>query len=174
MRKVLSWFCVGLVAATVSLTASSRKATNNKLSPSASTSMQLGGHEILIEYNAPSARGRKVEGGLIPYTAPWRTGADSATTLTAGADLMIGSLRVPKGEYTLYTAASESGWKLIINKQTGQWGTEYNEAQDLGRVPMKLTKLSAPVEKFEITLKAGTLTMRWGTTEASVPVKLAQ
>jgi hypothetical protein len=180
MRKILFWSLVAVsAAATLSGAVTGRKVTDNKLSPSASTSMELGGHQILIEYNAPSARNRKVEGGLIPFGKVWRTGADSATTLATDADLMIGNLKVPKGVYTLYTLASESGWSLIVNKQTGQWGTEYTQSQDLGRVPLKLTPLSSPVEKFVIELKssgakAGTLQLSWGKTSASVPVKLAQ
>jgi hypothetical protein len=180
MRNVLSWVWVGLLATACMGAGSRQKTPNNKLSPPADADMKLGGHEIEIEYNAPSARGRKVEGGLIPYGDVWRTGADAATTLTADADVMIGgSLRVPKGVYTVYTLASEGAWQLIINKQTGQWGTEYDQGKDLGRVPLKLTKLSAPVEKFEIKLEpaganTGALSLRWGTTEASVSVSLAQ
>src|SRR5262245_10757841 len=95
-----------------------RQVTDNKLSPTAETSITLQGKAITIEYNAPSARGRKVEGGLIPYDGVWRLGADSATTLTTEADITIGDLRVPKGVHTLYLFASESGWKLAVNKQT--------------------------------------------------------
>jgi hypothetical protein len=141
--------------------------------------MKLNGHTITIEYNAPSARGRKVEGGLIPYDRWWRLGADSATTLTSDADLLIGDLRVPKGVHTLYlVATSDTDWKLVVNKQTGQWGTTYKESEDLGRVPLKVTKLPQPAETLKITLtpageSAGTLTIAWGQTEASVPVKLA-
>src|SRR5579883_2319189 len=163
-----------MAAAGLCLAAGVRQKTNNKLSPSASASMKLGGHEILIEYNAPSARGRKVEGGLIPYGRVWRAGADAATTLSSDADLTIGNLRVPKGEHTLYVLASSSGWQLIVNKQTGQWGTEYNESQDLGRVPMQVTQLSTPQEQFKIDLKpaesnSAMLVMSWGNTQASVP-----
>src|SRR2546427_8151068 len=120
--RTLWWLAFLLVAATI-LTGETgnRKVTQNKLSPTAETSMKLGGHSITIEYNAPSARGRKVEGGLIPFGAVWRLGADSATTLTTDADLIIGDLRVPKGVYTLYLLAGAGGWKLIVNKQTGQW-----------------------------------------------------
>jgi hypothetical protein len=155
-----------------------RKVTQNKLSPPADTSVPLGGHAVTIEYNAPSARGRQVEGGLIPYGKVWRLGADSATTLTTEADMMIGSLRVPKGVHTLYILAAENGWKLIVNKQTGQWGTEYNEAQDLGRVDLKVTKLSEPVEKLNISLKAaggnsGTLEIQWGHSRAVALIKPA-
>ena len=162
-----------LALGTLCLTAGVRKVTPNPQSPSTSTDMKLNGHDVLIEYSAPSARGRKVEGGLIPYGRIWRAGADSATTLSNDADIMIGDLRVPKGVHTLYVAASENGWKLVVNNQTGQWGTEYNESQDLGRVPLKLTKLSEPVETFKITLSNGILSLEWGHTKATVPVKLA-
>jgi len=155
-----------LIAAT-----GNRKVTQNKQSPPADTSMKVGGQDVTIEYNAPSARGRKVEGGLIPYGEVWRLGADSATTLTTNTDLKIGSLAVPKGVYTLYIAASDGAWKLVVNKQKGQWGTEYNEPQDLGRVPLKLTKLSSPVETLKITLANGMLDIEWGSTKASVSVK---
>lgn len=153
-----------------------RKATNNAQSPSAETSIKLGGQPITIEYNAPSVRGRKVEGGLVPYGKPWRLGADSATTLTTGADITIGNLKVPKGVHTLYIIASEGGWKLAVNKQTGQWGTEYSEAQDLGRVDLKVTKTPALVETLKITLNssganAGELSIEWGNTKATAPIK---
>jgi hypothetical protein len=92
-------------------------------------------------------------------------------------DLMIGNLRVPKGVHTLYILASESGWKLIVNKQTGQWGLTYSDAQDLGRVDMTLSKLSAPAETMKINLNgsgpsSATLDVEWGNTKASVPVKV--
>ena len=148
-----------------------RRVTQNKQSPPAETSMKVGGKDVTIEYNAPSARGRKVEGGLIPYGEVWRLGADSATTLTTDTDLKIGNLSVPKGVYTLYIAATEGGWNLVVNKQKGQWGTEYNQPQDLGRVPLKMTKLSQPVETLKITLAHGMLDIEWGSTKASVAVK---
>jgi Protein of unknown function (DUF2911) len=176
--KVKSCVALGIIAGTVALgSTGNRKVTENKLSPSAETSMTLGGHAITIEYNAPSARGRKVEGGLVPYGSVWRLGADSATTLTTDVAIKIGDLKVPKGVYTLYVLAADNGWTLIVNKQTGQWGTEYNEAQDLGRVSMKVTKLSQPAETLKITLKGagpsqGTLEIAWGGTRAIVPVQL--
>ena len=162
---ILSTFAI-LTAAT-----GNRRVTQNKQSPPAETSTKIGGQAVTIEYNAPSARGRKVEGGLVPYGEIWRLGADSATTLTTDTNLKIGNLEVPKGVYTLYIAASESGWQLVVNKQKGQWGTEYNQPQDLGRVPMKVTKLSQPVETLKISLTDGMLEIEWGNTKASVPVK---
>jgi hypothetical protein len=85
---------------------------------------------------------------------------------------MIGNLHVPKGVYTLYLQAAESEpWMLAVNKQTKQWGTIYNQDQDLGRTPMKVSKLDSKVETFKLTLANGMLTMEWGNTKATVPVK---
>lgn len=169
---------LGVLAVSLFAATGNRQVTSNDLSPTASTSISLGGHPVTIEYNAPSARGRKVEGGLIPYDRWYRFGADAATTLTTGSDITLGDLRVPKGIHTLFLyATANGGWKLIVNKQTQQWGLSYDEAQDLGRTAMKLTKLASPVETFKITLNktgesTGTLSMEWGTTKAEVPVKL--
>jgi len=176
MRTAL-FFGVTLAAAlVVAASTGNRRVTQNPLSPSAETSMKLGGQAITIEYNAPSVRGRKIEGGLVPYSRVWRLGADAATTLTTDANLTIGDLQVPKGIYTLFLQGSDHGWTLIVNKQTGQWGLSYDQSQDLGRVAMNTTKLGSPVETLKITLKSGgasdgTLEVTWGNTQATVPVK---
>jgi hypothetical protein len=173
--RLLTSFAIGILTVTLlAAQTGNRKMTKNEKSPSDSTSVTLNGKKITIEYNAPNVRGRKVEGGLVPYDRVWRLGADAATTLTTEADVMIGDLRVPEGVHTLYIQASEDGWKLIVNKQTGQWGTQYDEAQDLGRVDMNTTKLSQPVEQLKISLlPSGMLTIEWGNTKAEVPVKAA-
>src|SRR5438876_9804082 len=107
---ILSAFAI-LTAAT-----GNRRVTQNAQSPPADTTTKIGGKDVTIEYNAPSARGRKVEGGLIPYGEVWRLGADSATTLTTDTNLKIGDLAVPKGVYTLYIAADEGGWNRVVNQ----------------------------------------------------------
>ena len=172
--KIISCIAAGAIAVMMLTGATgNRKVTQNKLSPPADTSMTTAtGKVITIEYNAPSARGRKVEGGLIPNGSVWRLGADSATTLTTDTDLTIGDLKVPKGVYTLYLLGGESEWKLIVNKQTGQWGTEYSEVKDLGRTSMKVAKLPAAAETLKITLtNSGALEIVWGNSRASVAVK---
>jgi hypothetical protein len=121
-------------------------------------------------------RGRKIFGGLLPYGAVWRTGANPATTLKTEINLKIGDLTVPAGTYTVYSVPSESQWKLIINKQTGQWGTVYNQDQDLGRTDMKKGPTpSAPVEQFVIKFENthGNMTqlhLVWENTDVFVPV----
>ena len=130
------------------------------------------GKDITINYSAPSKRGRAIMGGLVPYNQVWRTGANAATTLTTTTDLMLGSLVVPAGKYTLYSIPGEKEWTLIVNKQTGQWGTNYDEKQDLGRVKMTVKPVKDTVEQFAIGIDAKALTLTWENTQASVPVMI--
>jgi hypothetical protein len=141
-------------------------------SPRKSAEMVLNGKKISVDYGAPSMRGRKIFGGLVPYDQVWRFGANKATHFTSDADLMFGAVAVPKGTYTLYIWPTDKGLKLIINKQTGQWGTQYDQGQDLARIDMKVEKTMAPVEMMVISLapagKGGVLKMEWENTSASV------
>jgi hypothetical protein len=150
-------------------------------SPPAKAEVSLSGAAISIDYNSPSMRGRVIFGGLVPYGQVWRTGANSATTLKTATDLTIGDLKVPAGTYTLYSLPTEAGWKLIVNKQTGQWGTVYDEKQDLGRVDMKVGKTPAPLESmvidFENTMGDMGMTelhVKWAGVDASVAVTAAK
>lgn len=144
-----------------------------KPSPAADTSVTINGKKIAIKYSAPSMRGRKIFGELVPYGQIWRAGANEATALTTEADLDINGLHVPAGNYTLYVMPEANQWQLVVNKQTGQWGTVYNQGQDLGRVKMTMSKASAPVEQYKMTLSSeggnkGKLTLQWENTVASV------
>lgn len=146
------------------------------LSPPGEASVSFAdGKTVSIKYSRPSMRGRKIYGGLVPYGVVWRTGANSATSLTTDVDLDIGGTTVPKGSYTLYTLPGESAWQLIVNKQTGQWGTEYHQEQDLARIPMKVGQLPSGLEIFTISLdKTGAtsavLKLDWENTTASVKI----
>lgn len=144
-------------------------------SPPAVAEVRLDGKPITIDYNTPFIRGRKIMGGLVPYGKVWRTGANPATSLKTAVNLKIGSAMVPAGSYTLYTLPSEGTWKLIINKQTGQWGTEYDQSQDLARVDMEKKTLPAPQEKMSISFEnthgnSTELHVRWEKTDVYVPV----
>ena len=150
-------------------------------SPAVTESKTINGKTISVKYHAPSVRGRKIfgPGNLIsndPNYPVWRGGANEATILHTDADLSVGSLSVPKGDYSLYVLVENpDAWELIINKQTGQWGLEYNKGQDLGRVKMTMTKPSAPVEVLKYTISdngggKGTLQLAWENHVASVPI----
>ena len=138
MQKSRLWMFAFI--ATIVLAATAIAQDKKPASPPAQTKLTFtDGKTVTIDYSAPSMRGRKIFGGLVPYDEVWRTGANAATSLKTDVDLVIGGETVPKGEYTLYTQPGMSNWKLIINKQTGQWGTEYSQGQDLVRVNMKVT-----------------------------------
>ena len=144
-------------------------------SPPATALASLGDAKIGITYNSPSMRGRKIMGGVVPYGHVWRTGANPATTLTTSTDLHFGNLLVPAGTHTLYTFPGEDKWLLIVNKQTGQWGTEYDINQDLGRIPMTAKPMSSPQEVMSITFEhitptSAELHIRWETTDEFVKI----
>jgi Protein of unknown function (DUF2911) len=158
-----------LAAAAVSLFGQGRL-----LSPPTTASVTIGGKKLQVDYGAPSMRGRKVMGGLVPYGVVWCAGANDATTLTTEADLDIAGLKVPKGSYTLWAIPGPADWTLIVNKQTGQWHTEYDERRDLGRVKINVKAVPAPVERFRIELaqsgpNQGKLSLIWEKTEAWAP-----
>ena len=144
-------------------------------SPPATASVTLAGKQVTVKYSAPSMRGRKVMGALVPYGTIWRTGANAATTLITATNLKIGTLNVPAGTYTLYTLPSAAQWLLIVNRQTGQWGTVYNMSQDLGRTAMTSKTLTAPQETMSISFentqgKTTQLHVKWDTTDEYVTV----
>ena len=158
----------GLAALACAVTAA---AQGRVLSPPMSASVTIAGKKLRVDYGAPSMRGRKIMGYLVPYGEVWCAGANDATTLTTDADLEIAGLKVPKGSYTLWAVPGKTEWTLIVNRQTGQWHTEYNEDRDLGRVKINVKTLPSPVERFRIQLAGagankGTLSLIWETTEA--------
>ena len=136
-------------------------------SPPATANVTVAGATININYNTPHLRGRHVgSADIVPYGQVWRTGANPATTIITSAPLKFGSLLVPAGTHTLYSLPTADSWQLILNNETGQWGTEYKPEMDLGRIPMKAKPVSAPQEvmglSFENTTATSTeLHIRW-------------
>lgn len=133
------------------------------------------GKTIHIDYSSPRMRGRKIFGGLVPYGEPWRAGANEATTFVIDADMNVGGKIVPKGSYTLFALPNPDAWTLIVSKQTGEWGIPYpGQEFDFARVPMKVSKLAAPLENFTIAFDqtggACTLRLEWETTRAAVDI----
>lgn len=150
-------------------------------SPRAQATINVGGKRIAITYSAPSVRGRQIfgDGGLVsrdPTYPAWRAGANAATAFHTDADLDIGGVSVPKGDYTLYCwVKNPDAWELIINKETGQWGLSYDAKQDLGRVKMVMSKPPSPIEvlKYTLTNQGGNkvqLQLEWEKHVASVPI----
>lgn len=150
-------------------------------SPAATETKTIGGKTISIKYSSPRVRGRAgkiyTKDGQIGSdgTYPvWRAGANAATALHTDANLDLGGLAVPKGDYTLWVdITDQDNWQLIVNKQTGEWGTDYSKAQDLGRVKMSMSKPPASIENLKYTIidlggNKGKLQLEWENHIASV------
>jgi len=148
----------------------------NRPSPSDTATVTLKGKEIKIAYSRPYMHGRKIMGDLVPYGQVWRTGANEATMLFNPVPLNVGGFDLRAGKCTLWTLPSAGPWKLILNGQTEQWGTNYDPSGDLARVDMQKATLDHPVEQFTISWKktgedSADLIMEWETTRVWVSVK---
>jgi hypothetical protein len=150
-------------------------------SPAATATGLVNGKSIAVRYSAPSVRGRQIfgDGGLLskdPTYPAWRAGANAATTLQTDADLVIGNVTVPKGTYTLYAwVQNPAAWDLIVSRQTGQWGLNYDPKQDLGRIRMTMSKPPTLVETLKYTITdhgqgKGELRLEWEHHVATVPL----
>ena len=179
MKRLLC--CTGLLIAAATLSAQTPAPRPPRESPPATASVTLAGQAVTIAYSSPHVKGREghifTKDGKIgkdPTYPVWRAGANEATKFHTDADLTIGDLNVPKGDYTLYADVSDpDNWVFIVNTQTGQWGTVYDKTKDLGRVKMIMSKPAEMVENLKYTLtslggSAGKLTLEWEDHSASV------
>ena len=157
------------------LAAAERRTGPQQVSARDTARATIGAATLSVDYGRPLARGRTLLGNVISYDRVWRTGANAATQFTTSAPITLGGLSVPAGTYTLWTVPHVRGVELIVNRQTGQWGTEYGRARDLGTVPMQSDSVDTPVEQFTISIEPGrggqgTLALAWGRFRWTVPV----
>jgi hypothetical protein len=159
------------------LAAAERQTGQQQLSVRDTVRAAVGNAMLVVEYGRPQARGRKLLGNVIDYDRVWRTGANAATQFTTSAPISLAGLALPVGTYTLWTVPHVGGVDLIVNRQTGQWGTEYRRAQDLGKARMQSDSTETPVERFTISIEGsdarhGKLVMAWGTFRWTAPIEV--
>ena len=146
------------------------------LSPRDTARAALPGLIIAVDYGRPAARGRVIFGKVVPYGRVWRTGANAATQLDLSSAIEVNGVEIPAGKYSLWTVPGRSEWQLIINKQTGQWGTQYDQAQDLVRIPIQTRTTRNAAERFTIDIhhenRTGTITLTWENTQAVIPFRV--
>ena len=140
-------------------------------SPHVQVAWDVEGAEIAITYGRPYLRDRVVGDSVEPMDGSvWRLGADEATTLVTSRDLMLGAAHVPVGEYSIWTVTNGDTTELIVNNETGQWGTAYNGSLDLARTEMTVGTLELPAEQLTLFIENSALRFEWGTMVASVPI----
>ena len=168
---------VGATLALGSLTLA--PAQEKRASPHDKVEATVGGKKITIEYGRPYKKGREVFGQLVPFGKVWRLGADERTLLTVEGDVMLGSLHVPAGSYSLWAQPGEKEWSLVVNKQAKGWGADWDyetkiKSEEFGRAAMKVSKVPL-AEQLSIAIvpgagKQGKLTITWDTTQASIEI----
>lgn len=179
MRKIPTLLTI--IAAAFTLSVVPLHAQQQRVSPHDTISTTIDGGRVTVVYGRPYSKDhktgevRKIWGGLVPFGKVWRAGADEATTLITQQPLTFGETTIPAGAYTLFVLPEESGQsKLIINKQLGQWGTQYDEKQDLARVDLKQGTLEKPADEFTMALEknpagGGTLKLAWEGLQYTAP-----
>lgn len=147
-------------------------AQDKPASPQATVKGKLGAADVTIVYCQPSARGRKIMGGLVPFGEVWRTGANDATTIEFSKDVKIEGQDLAAGKYALFTIPGENEWTIVINKDSKQWGAySYKDKEDVLRVKVKPTKTAAAVETFNIALGKDEVQLKWENTAVAFKVK---
>lgn len=144
-------------------------------SPTQTIKQNFGVSSIELVYSRPGMKGRKIFGDLVPYGKVWRTGANSATYIKFNDDVTIAGQPVKAGEYALYTIPNMDSWQIILNKGVNKSGTEYSEAEDVVRIPVKSTSLNMPVETFTMQFSnvkpsSVDLQLMWDRTIVSIPI----
>ncbi len=173
MRRLLA-VAFALCLASAFAAAQQQKAA--RPSPPASASCKFAdGKMVKVDYSSPRMKGRKIFGDVVPFDRVWRTGANEATTFLPDTVIEVDGHSVPAGAYTLFTLPTAGEWQLIISKQVGEWGTEYDAKQDLVRTSLRKSALPAPVENFTISfdVASGTtcrMNIDWESTRVSVKI----
>lgn len=140
---------------------------------------RVGAVEFLVDYGRPLARGRELVGNVIPFDAVWRTGANAATQFTTSTAISLAGLDLAPGTYTLWTMPTRKDIILIVSRQFGQWGTQYDPSRDLGRASFDVGTNATPVERFTISFAQsdsmhGTMILEWGPFRWSAPIVVTQ
>jgi hypothetical protein len=154
-----------------------RSPLEGRASPYDSSLVTVGNAQAKICYNRPSARGRTMLGGELPYGTLWRTGANEPTTIHLPVAARIAGIAVEPGSYSIYTIPGEREWTIIVNRSISQWGADdYTEveAQEVGRSTVPSQATSEHIEQFTIRAEPGgqatSLILEWENTRVAIPI----
>lgn len=154
-----------------------RKYTKS-FSPEAVAEATVNDGKVSVSYGRPGKKGRMIFGreqdkALLPYGKVWRTGANEATVITFEKDVLMAGKLVKAGSYSLFSIPGQSSWKIILNAETGQWGTEYNDGKNVMSVEVPI-RIRPSVQElfliyFEEIPEGVNMVLSWDQTEALVP-----
>ncbi len=144
-------------------------------SPYRMDSTQIGGTPIKVEYSSPGVKGRDIfgigSGYLVPYKELWRTGANKSSSISFDKDLVIDSVLIPKGKYSIFTIPDAKTWIVILNKDAEQWGSSYyQDSLDVFRSRVKVTRSKELQERMKFFIKDDSLKFNWEYIKWSIPL----
>jgi hypothetical protein len=152
------------------------KSFTKSKSPSETAKFDQNGLTVQVDYSRPYKKGREIFGKLLPYGEVWRTGANEATIFETKQEIKVGDKTLKAGKYTLWTIPNADKWMVILNSETGQWGTNYDEKKDVVRIEVPVGKTAEIMEQFKIDFAAAAtgaeMILRWDNTEVKVPIGL--
>ena len=166
------------LALAVSVHAFSQQYNIPAVSPRQTVEQQFSVTKISIEYGRPAVKGRKVFGELVPFGQVWRAGANEATKITFGQEVLFGGQKVKKGTYALYIVPQEKEWKIILNRGVNNWGAyTYDAKEDVATTTVPVKMMNEKMERFTINFEDITdeklnLVFEWDKTRADVPVEI--
>jgi hypothetical protein len=166
MKKVSMMFTVLALIFSVAVVAQDKKPA----SPPAKAEGTIDGIKVTVDYSAPSAKGRKIMGELVPYGKVWRTGANATTAIEFTGDVKVEGKALPKGKYGLYTIPGENEWTIIFNKVSTGSPYDYSDKQDALRVTVKPGKSKSFVETFVVAVEKNNVLLSWENTSVSFKV----
>lgn len=148
-------------------------------SPLSKLEQKIGITDITVEYSRPSANGRVIFGGLIPFGEVWRTGANVNTKFTVSDDVKINGNTLKKGTYALYTVPSKESWAVIFYLKSDNWGNPktWDATQEALRINVPVKKSMIFIESFTISIgnlknDEALLSLAWENTEILLKVEV--
>lgn len=168
MKRTL--FTVFMLALACTLVLAQDK--SKRPSPPKTATGTIDGVKVKIDYSAPSAKGRKMLGGIEPFGKVWRTGANEATVFEIDQAIKVEGQALAAGKYELFTIPGESEWTIIFQNHKGQWGAyDYKQENDVLRVNVKAGKTASFVETFAIAVEKNQVTLQWENTLVALSIK---
>jgi len=161
----------GMLSAMMAMFSIAAMAQGEKASPARTADGTINGTQVTVNYSSPAVKGRTIWGDLVPMGKVWRAGANEATTVEFDRDVKVQGQSIPAGKYSLFIIPEERESTVIFNKQTGQWGTQYDQGQDQLRVQVPSQQSSSFEERLVYDVKSDGIEIRWAEGKAFIRVE---
>ncbi|WP_209332537.1 DUF2911 domain-containing protein [Lunatimonas salinarum] len=142
-----------------------------RASPPKKAEGTINGAKISVNYGSPAVKGRTIFGELVPLGKVWRAGANEATVFETSKAIKVQGKELPAGKYSFFIIPNEGTSTFIFNKQTGQWGTQYDQSQDALRVNVASGQTSTLTENLTYDIHADGMEVKWEYGRAKVKIE---